>query len=262
MKYTKTNISNDAFEINVVQIAAQMWRRKISIIASAIIGSLLFMFYSLFYITPIYQSQIMFYVNNSKIDIGRTSLSISASDLAAAQSLVSTYMVILETPDTINEIIERAELDNYTTSQVTSMITATAVDETEIFKVSVRGSNSGDIYRIAATIGEVLPERISGIVDGADVRIVNRAIIGTSRVYPSHSSNTMIGFILGAFLSMLVIFVMEILNTAIRNEEYLTKTYDVPILAVVPNMEVKRDNNKYVSYYRSKEENKDDKLKK
>lgn len=48
----------------------------------------------------------MMYVNNSSISVGSTQVNLS--DLTAAQSLVETYMVILKTRGTLEEVIKEA----------------------------------------------------------------------------------------------------------------------------------------------------------
>ena len=47
----------------------------------------------------------MMYVNNSSINVGSTQVDLS--DLSAAQSLVETYIVILKTRGTLEQVIEQ-----------------------------------------------------------------------------------------------------------------------------------------------------------
>ena len=82
----------------------------------------------------------MMYVNNSSISVGNTSVSITSGDISAAQSLVKTYIVIMQSRKTLNAVIEQAKLP-YTYEQLKSMVSANAVNATEIFEINVTGAD-------------------------------------------------------------------------------------------------------------------------
>lgn len=71
-------------------------------------------------------------------------------------------------------------------------------------------------------------------MEGSSVRIVDYAVVPAYPVSPSITKITMIGFLLGGFVSVGIIVLMELLNESIRSEDYLLQTYDLPILAVIP----------------------------
>jgi len=56
---------------------------------------------TVFLITPTYESAAMFYVNNSNLSLGDASLSISSGDLSTSRNLVDSYIVILNTRETL-----------------------------------------------------------------------------------------------------------------------------------------------------------------
>ena len=77
----------------------------------------------------------MFYVNNSSISAVTGKFTFSASELAAAQTLVDTYRVILGTRLNLEEVIREGNF-NYTYEQLNKMIDSQAVNGTEIFSVT------------------------------------------------------------------------------------------------------------------------------
>ena len=95
-------------------------------------------------ITPQYESAAMFYVNNSNLSLGDASLSISSGDLSTSRNLVDSYIVILNTRETLVDVIDYAGV-NRGYSELSGMLTAEAVNETEIFRVTV--SRNGSIFR-------------------------------------------------------------------------------------------------------------------
>ena len=116
------------------------------------------------------------------------------------------------------------------------MITASAVNGTEIFEIVVTNPDNQKAELIANTIADVLQKKIANIVEGSSVRIVDYAIVPAYPVSPSVTKYTAIGLLFGGMLSVGIIVLMELMNEYIRSEDYLLQTYDLPILAVVPAM--------------------------
>ena len=98
-------------------------RKKIwLILAAAVIATVLSFFVTKLFITPMYTASTKLYVNNSSFTEGSGS-AFSASEITAAQSLVDTYIVILNSRPTLTEVIAQAQL-GYTPEQLAEMITA------------------------------------------------------------------------------------------------------------------------------------------
>ena len=75
---------------NVIELLDAMIRRWWVILIAVIVGAVLMFVYTRFFVTPLYQSSVSFYVNNGQ----RSEDKISTSDISASQSLVDTYIVI------------------------------------------------------------------------------------------------------------------------------------------------------------------------
>lgn len=225
---------NDEIEIDLLKLAKALWRRIWAIVLAAVIGAGAAFSYAAFSIVPLYRASALMYVNNSTVSLS-SGFAISPGELAAAQSLVETYVVILKSRNTLNEVIERADLE-YTYEQLASMVSASAVNETEIFSVSVVNPNPLEAELIANTIAEVLPEKIADIVDGSSVRVVDYAVVPSSRISPNVTKYTALGMLLGIFGSCGIIVLLALMDTTITSEEYLNQKYDLPVLAVIPEL--------------------------
>jgi capsular polysaccharide biosynthesis protein len=116
------------------------------------------------------------------------------------------------------------------------MISATSVDGTEVMRVTVTSTDPYEATEIANTVARVLPERISEIVEGATVVVVDDAVPNLNKVAPSITKYTVVGFLIGAVLAVAAIAVGALFDKTIHSEEYLLKTYDYPILARIPNL--------------------------
>ena len=225
----------DNDEIDLLKLAKALWHRAWAIILAAIIGGSAAFSYAQFLITPLYKASTLIYVNNSSFSVGSTSFSISSSELTAAQKLVDTYLVILKTRTTLNDVIEEAEL-SYSYEELKSMISAAAINSTEIFEIVVTSPDPQEAEKIANTIGEVLPEKISNIVDGSSVRIVDYAVVPSKKASPNVTKYTAIGLMMGLAISCIVIVLLDLFDDVVRTEDDLTQKYELPLLAVIPDL--------------------------
>jgi len=237
----------EVIEIDFKQLVRLLWKRLwIIVLASLLAGGGAFA-YTYYFVTPLYQSSVKLYVNNTSISLGSSQLSISSSELMAAQSLVDTYIVILETRMTLNEVVQEAGL-NYTVDELNNMISASAVNGTEIFEVVVTSDDPAEAENIANTIANVLPEKISNIVDGSSVRVVDYAVAATHCSSPNYAMNAAIGALAGMVLSIAAIIAIGTLDDIVRSEDYLLQTYGIPVLAAIPDMNNQKSGAGYGEY--------------
>jgi len=242
------NHKDGCIEVDLFHLAAALWHRAWAIVLTMILFGAAAFACTYFLITPLYCSSALMYVNNSSIAVGSTSVSLS--DLSASKTLVDTYIVILRTRLTLNEVIEQADLD-YSYEELLDMIRAAPVNSTEIFEITVTSPDPAEAERIANTIVRVLPEKISEIVEGSSVRTVDFAVQPTHKSSPSITKNVALAQAVGMALSCAAIILLDLLDEQIRDEDYLTQTYHLPVLAEIPDL-LKPDGSpkySYNSYY-------------
>lgn len=200
-----------------------------------------------YFVTPLYKSSAMFYVNNSNFSLGDASLSISSSDITASKNLVNSYIVILKTRETLNDVIDYAGVD-LTYSQVNGMISASSVNSTEIFRITVTSPDPEQATKIANAIEVILPNRIKNIIEGTSAKVVDTAVVPVSPSSPNYMNNTLIGFIIGFVAVVGFILLKEIFDTKIRTEEDISSVCRHPILAAVPDMALTERGGYYYGY--------------
>lgn len=245
---------NEYVEIDLLRLLRAMWRHMVLIVLSAILCSGAGFAYS-YYVLPVkYQASALLYVNNSAISVG--SSTISLSDLSASKSLVNTYIVILNTRLTLNDVIEEAGVD-YTFSEMRKMVQAEALNGTEIFEITVTSESPEEAELLANTIAKILPDKIAQIVDGSSVRTVDWAITPEQRSSPSYSRYALLGAMLGILLSAGIVTLRELMDDQIHSEEDLMQTYDLPVLAAVPDLLDTQPKKGYGSYYAAAAEKKE-----
>lgn len=240
--------SQQYYELDLLKLLRALWRHIWAILLAGVILAVGCCGVSAFLVTRIYQAEALMYVNNVS-SLSGSSFSISSSELTAAQSLADTYIIILKARTTLTEVIQQEKLD-YTYEELCDMVSSSAVNGTEVFNVQVTCDDPQEAARIANGIASVLPDKISDIVDGSSVRIVDYAVVPSEPVSPSILKYTAFGFLAGVLLSCIVIVVRSMMDTLIHDEEYLMQTYDLPILAVIPD-HFKAEKQPYYYKYKS-----------
>lgn len=229
-------IENKAMiEIDIKRIIGAVWHKIWIVCLSAILCAIISLTGTVFLVTPTYQSSAMFYVNNNSLSVGDASFSLTSSDITAAKSLVDTYIVILKSRACLNEVIDYAELD-LSYSELRNMISAAAVNSTEIFEIVVTSPDPDQAEKIANAIAYILPKRISSIVEGTSANIVDYAVKASNPSSPSYSKNTLLGLIAGMLVSVAIISVREVFDITIRSDEDVERCCNHPILTSVPDM--------------------------
>lgn len=242
--------NDDELEIDLLKLMSALWRRAWAIVLVTVIFGAATLACTVFLVTPLYKAESLMYVNSSNISLGGAKVSISQGELTAAQSLIKTYVVILNSRTTLNDVIEQSGV-SYTYEQLQKMISAESVNSTEVFSIEVTSPDPQEAELLANTIARVLPEKIASIVEGSSARIVDYAVVPAKKDSPSLTKYTAIGALLGFVLACGVIVVRELMDEQIHDSDYLIQTYDIPVLAVIPDLLSTKNSN---DYYQSAEQ--------
>lgn len=237
-------------QIDLLELAQVLWKNILAIALVAMIVGAAAFGYTVACITPTYQATVSLYVNKSSVSIGSGSFS---AQLSSSGELVPTYLYILKSRTTLEDVIQEAGV-NYSSSQLRGMISSAGVSGTGAFEVTVTSANPAEAELIANTIAKVLPDRISEIVDGSAVRIVDYAIIPAHRSSPNIGKNTMMGILAGAAVSAGLVILRSMLDdrrkVMIQSADELRDMYpDTRVLAVIPDMRLSEKKYGYYSSY-------------
>lgn len=230
--YDRMTEKRDEIEIDFKRLFITLLRKAwlIGLVCVACgVGALLGTF---LFVKPLYQSTAMFYVNNTPDD---PSSGITSADITASRGLVKSYIVILNSRETLTNVIDYAGVDR-SYGELREMVCAAAVDSTEFFEVVVTSPDPREAETIANAIVQILPIRIADIMEGTFARIVDAAVASSTPSSPDYRKNLMAGMVAGFALSAGVIVLWVLLDTTIRSEADIIQSCSCPVLAVVPDM--------------------------
>lgn len=245
------NTERNETVIDLQRLIGAVWNKVWLVAVVAVVCAVLTFLGTFYFVTPQYQASAMFYVNNSDLSLGSASLSITSSDITASKNLVNSYIVILKTRETLNDVIDYAGVD-VTYGELKGMISAASVDSTEIFKVVVTSPDPEEATELANAVAYILPNRIKDIIEGTSAKVVDSAIVPSSPSSPNYTNNTIIGFLIGLIATVAIIVLKEIFDITIRTEEDIEQACTHPVLAAVPDMAAPSKGGSYYYGYGNK----------
>ncbi|HGD1042768.1 TPA: Wzz/FepE/Etk N-terminal domain-containing protein [Streptococcus agalactiae] len=221
-------IANTEVEINIFNLLKKLWKKKFLITFVAIAFATAGLFYSLFIVTPQYTSSTRIYVitpNNS----------ITAQDLQAGSFLANDYKEIITSTDVLEKVISSEKL-NYPSSQLLQKITVSILKDTRVISISVEDANPKMSQKLANSVREAAVSKIKAVTQVEDITTLEKGNLPKAPYSPNIKKNVLIGFIVGAGLSTIVLVIMGILDDRVNTEEDIEKALGLTSLGIVPDL--------------------------
>jgi len=186
-----------------------------------------------FVIDEKYTSSVSMYVapNSNNVDVLA-----SLSELNYAQEVVNTYIEILKTNSFMTSVAYASGL-GYSQKDLAEMVEINAVNDTEIFMVTITTEDADHSLKLANTIAQMAPQKIIEIKDADAVRVVDPAVLPIEPSSPNVLKNTAIGLALGLMAGVMLAFLLEMLDKRVKSEDELVRRYNLPVLGSVPRFD-------------------------
>lgn len=222
-------------EYSLVELIDLLKRRVAFIIVCTLIGLSSLYIMNSFIKKPYYTASVQMYVDP------KASTSVSdLNEISYAQKVILTYVYFLRTKVFYEQVLEECKLD-YSTTQLKAMTTIEIISNTEIFQISVTSYDPKDSYTLVDTMQNVAPRLIKSIKDTAEISVVDPVTMPVLPSGPNIYLYTFIGGILGFILSIILIFIWEIIDINVKNQDDLIKKYQLPVLGAIPNYNSYKD---------------------
>ena len=207
-------------------------KKKIWVIAlTAIIFGLISGLVSFFVLKPVYQSSTTLIVNK-EVENEVTQMT-TTDDLNYAQKLAVTYGEIIKSRTVITSTIKELGL-NLSYEDVSEAISVTNIDNTQIIKVSVENNNPNLATAICNTIPKIFDKEVKRVMKASGTEVIDKATVPTDPIKPNKKMNVLIAMVLGAMVSIFIIFLLEALNTKIKTPKDIEEKLGIPVFGVVP----------------------------
>lgn len=219
---------------DIIKIIKERFLLIISLTIIAVGIAIVLNFYIL---TPIYQVKTQILVNQKENGEEVYSWNQIQTDL----QLINTYNDIITSPIILSKVIEELRIDT-TPEQLSYQITLSSESDSKVLDIQVLDSDPELAVNIANTTAEVFKEEIPSLMNVDNINILSIATMSESAspVEPNKMRNIAIGAVIGIVLGIFLAFVLEILDTTIKDEKDVEEILGVPIMGLVGSIPLEK----------------------
>ncbi|MBZ5202051.1 capsular biosynthesis protein [Planomicrobium chinense] len=216
--------------ISLQELFATLKKRLVLIIGLTVIAILIAGVVSYNFLTPIYQTNTQILVNQEKTDISQLTNQNIQTDL----QLINTYSVIIKSPAILDQVSEQLDL-GLSVEALTNKITVTNAEQSQVVNISVQDPDPAIAVDIANTTAAVFQEEIQELMKVDNVSILSPAVVkeNPSPVAPNPMLNMAIAAVVGLMLGVGIAFLLEYLDTSLKNEQDIEDVLGIPLLGVI-----------------------------
>jgi len=181
-------------------------------------------------LTPMYQTSTEILVNQSPTETGQLTNQNIQTDL----QLINTYSGIIKSPAILDKVAEEIG-GELTTAQLINKITVSNANQSQIVNITVQDEDPAKAVEIANTTASVFESDIQELMNVDNVTILSPAVLSEnpSPVAPNPMLNMAIAAVVGLMLGVGIAFLLEYLDTSLKNEQDIEDVLGIPLLGVI-----------------------------
>lgn len=198
---------------------------------ASIIFAVIFFIASSFVVSKEYEASTLLYVESSQ----NKSETINTNDIAAAQKIINTCIVIFSSENTVGQAKEIVGNINFDKGNVE----IASKNSTEILEIKVTTNSAEESALIANAYAAASINEFERIIQSGSITVVEEARVPSEPSGPNVKLYTLIGFLLGLFVSYGIFFVFDIIDTRVKPGDDLYTKYDIPVFAEIIDYQAK-----------------------
>ena len=205
------------------------------IIIVTLLGGLLAFLYVTYLVTPMYSTSALILVQNGNTfesDINAANNSslngekVNTNDITSSKMLANTCSTLFTVDPDMKSIISGAS------------ISISVVEDSYFLRISSTSSDPHTAANIANLVANTAPQVFKKYFgDAGKVDTVEEANVPSSPSSPNKPRYVLIGLLVVLVLSLVISFLLEIIDTTIKPGDDLYKMYDISVLAEIVDFE-------------------------
>ena len=221
---------SNSIEIDLLYLLKKLWEKKVLILFSTVLFGLLALLISVFILKPTFTSSTRIYVANQTSDNNN----LTAQDLQAGTYLVNDYKEIITSDSVLLDVIAREGLST-TPKELTTDIDVEIPVNTRIITISVDSKSPAEAQQLANTLRIVASEKIKEVTKVEDVTTIEEAKLPETASSPNISRNVLLGALVGGFITVVMILLLELLDDRVRRPEDIEEVLGLVLIGTVPD---------------------------
>lgn len=206
------------------------------IIAVTLLGGVLAFLYVSYMVTPMYTTSALILVqNSSSFDSDAISSSnsnnlsgdkVNMQDISSSVTLANTCATLFTVDPDMKSIISGAS------------ISINVIEDSYFLRITSTSSDPHTAANIANQVAQTAPQVFRKYFqDAGKVDTVDEASVPSSPSSPDKKRYVIIGLLAGLVLSLVISFLLEIVDTTIKPGDDLYKQYNIPVFAEIIDFE-------------------------
>lgn len=219
-------------EIDLVELFFRLLAAWKLIAALCLLGALLAFGYTRYFVTPLYKATSTIYV------LARKDSAINVSDLQIGTALTQDYIKVFSMWEVHEQVISNLDLP-YSYGYMKNHLTITNTTNTRMLDIAFTSPDPQEAADVANEYAKVSSAFMAETMSTDKPNIVSVALTPSNPVSPSLTKNVAIGFMVGAILSVGIVFLQMILDDKIKTAEDIRRYTGLVNLAIVPKEDIK-----------------------
>lgn len=205
------------------------------IIILTLLSTLIAFLYVTYMVTPMYSTSALILVQNSSTfesDYAASAQNlnngekVSMNDISSSVMLANTCSTLFTVDPDMRSIISGAS------------VSISAVEDSYFLRITSTSADPHTAANIANLVANTAPEVFKKYFgDAGKVDTVDEAAVPSAPSSPNKSRYMLIGFLAGLIISLVISFLLEIVDTTIKPGDDLYKQYNIPVFAEIVDFE-------------------------
>lgn len=227
-------------ELDFKELFSIFWSKKVQIILIILIFAVLGAIYTMTLVKPKYTSSTTLVLVQAESNKGNTvtTESITTTDITLNSKLVSTYSELIKSKNVLRQVMSNLNLD-LNEEEIKKNIKVKSVSDTALIEISVTDENPEYAEKLTNEIANVFVQKVSEIYNINNVYIVDKAEFSTEPSNINHLKDIIIFAFAGIFFAFVSVFIINLLDTTVKNSEDIEKKLGISVLASIPKYDSK-----------------------
>ena len=214
-------------ELDVLELFYYLLEHIKQLVAAVVVGALVMLLVSLFFLTPQYEATSKLYV------MARNDSAVNLSDLQIGSYLTSDYQEVFKTWEVHEQVLQNLGLD-YEYEEIEDMLTITNPSDTRILYITVTSDDPVEATNMANEYANVARNYIYEMMGTEEPSLFSVALEPLEPVSPRKMLNTVLGGLVAGLIMAAILVVRFIRDDKIKTADDITNYIGIPTLAIVP----------------------------